>query len=51
MILLLLLLALLSLLVLAGGRFVRHDGYGTNPPPASTWPVDPRLPSRPYGYR
>ena len=50
MILLLIVLVLLSLLALAGGRLVRLDGYSTTPPP-SRWPVDPRLPSRPYGYR
>ncbi len=50
MILLLLLLAL-SVVAVVAHLFVRLDGYGTNPPPPSHWPVDPRLPSRPYGYR
>ena len=48
MILLLLLLALTSVLSVATVWFVRTDGYGS-PPPPSRWPVDPRLPGRPYG--
>ncbi len=41
------LVLVLALLVLAVLRVIRTDGYGRCAP-RSDWPLDPRLPSRPY---